>query len=95
MCIKLSRMLKLFLITLFCATLVLANSPVQKFQDTGEMMNGFVNNMADHFKDHGSSLVRGLAQQEEGGVGAGAGAGVDFNFGGGFGAGLGGKWGRK
>ncbi|XP_050445541.1 uncharacterized protein LOC126848591 isoform X5 [Cataglyphis hispanica] len=78
MCIKLSRMLKLFLITLFCATLVLANSPVQKFQD-----------------DHGSSLVRGLAQQEEGGVGAGAGAGVDFNFGGGFGAGLGGKWGRK
>ncbi|KAL6441721.1 hypothetical protein ACFW04_003666 [Cataglyphis niger] len=80
-------MLKLFLITLLCATLVFANSPVQKFQDVP--MSGF-RNTAEHFMDHGtSSLVRRSAYGSPsssrppgppgppGGMGGGMGGGME------------------
>ncbi|XP_070165825.1 protein suex-1-like [Polyergus mexicanus] len=84
-------MIKLFLITLLCATLVFADSPVQDLQDAWEKpVNGF--SMADHLRGRDSSLVRRSAQgggREFGGVG-GEGAG---GAGGGFGGGFGGRFG--
>ncbi|KAM0732236.1 hypothetical protein ACS0PU_001778 [Formica fusca] len=83
-------MIKLFLITLLCATLVFADLPVQGLQDVREgQVNGFLG-MADHL-GRGSSLVRRSAQGGGGQGGAGGGFGGHMGGGAGGGAGAGGK----
>ncbi|XP_050445537.1 uncharacterized protein LOC126848591 isoform X1 [Cataglyphis hispanica] len=90
MCIKLSRMLKLFLITLFCATLVFANSPVQEFQDDHDSnlvrrsaQGGEAGGQAGFGFDFGVNAGAGGSAGGE----AGGQAGFGFGFGGNAGAG--------
>ncbi|XP_072757093.1 uncharacterized protein [Anoplolepis gracilipes] len=61
-------MIKLFLITLLCGTLVFADSSIQDFEDIQKelVMNGFPG-MVNHFMSH-DSLVRRSAQAEGQGV---------------------------
>ncbi|CAL1677714.1 unnamed protein product [Lasius platythorax] len=81
-------MIKLFLITLLCVTLVFAHSPGQNFQDAWKQpVNGFLSKADHHFMGRGNSLVRRSAQEEPQGGGRGGG----FDFGGGFNFGAGGK----
>ncbi|CAL1677716.1 unnamed protein product [Lasius platythorax] len=67
-------MIKIFLITLVCATLVFADSPVQDFQNEWQKpMNGLLN--ADHFMGRHSSLARRRPPTSQGGSGGSGGEG--------------------
>ncbi|CAL1677715.1 unnamed protein product [Lasius platythorax] len=73
-------MIKLFLISLFCATLVFADTHVEDFQDAlVGPVNGFLS-MA-HFRSrvHGNSLVRRSALEKGGEAEFGFGFGIGFN----------------
>ncbi|XP_029673238.1 glycine-rich protein 5-like [Formica exsecta] len=98
-------MIKLFLITLLCATLVFADSAVQDFQDL-KAWKGPVNGFLSTMKHGSSSLVRRSANGGgppggppgggppggggEGYGGASGGASGGFQIGGGMGGGMGG-----
>ncbi|KAM0732235.1 hypothetical protein ACS0PU_001777 [Formica fusca] len=92
-------MIKLFLITLLCATLVFADSAVQDFQDL-KAWKGPVNGFLSTMKHGSSSLVRRSANAggppgppgggPPGGGGEGyGGASGGFQMGGGMGGGAG------
>ncbi|XP_072756900.1 uncharacterized protein [Anoplolepis gracilipes] len=68
-------MIKLFLITLLCATLVFADSSIQDFEDARKQSMHEFHDMANHFTVH-SSLVRRSPQiGGQGGAQGGAQAG--------------------
>ncbi|XP_072757118.1 uncharacterized protein [Anoplolepis gracilipes] len=86
-------MIKLFLITLLCATLVFADSSIQDFEDARKQpVNGF-RGIANQFTGHGNLVRRsaqgggGLGGQIGGGLGFGGQLGAGFGMGAGAGAG--------